>query len=515
MIPSGKQEDIPVLLKVEAPNATEHVPVDLVVLIDVSASMNIEVAPGTTKLDLVKKVMKFVIEHLHEDDGLAFMPFNNETILTDYSADLFRISSQRVVAQNMVDNLVAKGDTAFIMPVLNLAEKVLSDRSDNNRVGVIMLLTDGLDSSKAPAMCPILPKRLQKYPIHTFGIGAHDPNVLLSIAQQSCGTYSFVDGSELGRVTDPFAVLLGGLHSIVASDVVVRLKWNCNWTSVKWIGCGFNSSVIDDSDNGRGNAEIRVGMLYAGEVKNYIVQLNPDTSISSVDWAQASICFSHAPWCTSELLKTRKLAGDDAGENSPMVRGQIVQFRAVRFLSSLQTEFSKEKYTAGANGDKEASDAEARAAGSTLETRWAEFMKEMGDNLLNDLNLDDLQMEVQEMASRLKRGAGMGYMCSWLSSQQMQTATTWGSASAVGGTRFLTQEMEKMLSESKKHHVQLPHGVKLQKTKAAWDELKRQAQDMLNQPANTALSHVWMELETAIEKAKDKDVEEAIKRGEI
>ncbi|CAL4981825.1 unnamed protein product [Urochloa decumbens] len=515
-LPSGEQGDIPVLLQVEAPQVSKkHVPVDLVALIDVSGSMNIEVAPGITRLDLLKKAMKFVIDHLHEDDGLAIMPLH-EKILTDYSTDLLRISSQRAVAQNMVHTLVAKGNTAFVSPGLELAVKILDERSDNNRVGVVMLLTDGLDSRKE-AMNPIRPEVLQKYPVHTIGICAHDPNVLLSIAQKSFGTYSSVDDNELGKITNPFAVLLGGLSSIVAVDVVVRISCHSCWRSaVKWIDCGFKSSEITQptaSGNGWENAEIRIGMLYAGEVKNYIahVQMGLDTSVSCRNWwAKASISCNHIQ-DTFQFLETRMLTGDDAGENSCLVERQIVQFKALDFLSSLQTEFNDEKNTA--KGDKGAIDAQIRA-GCILETRWAQFMENMGDDLKDGIDLDDLHKEVQEMASRLKRGAGMGYICSWVSSQQMQRATTLGSANTVGQAHFLKQAMEVMLYESKKYHVHLPHGgVKLEQMKEAWENLRRQAQDMLNQPTDLALTPVWMVLETAIEKAKEKDVEETIKRG--
>lgn len=114
------------LVKVEAPSATKkHVPVDLVALLDVSGSMNTDVAPGTTRLDLLKKAMKFVINHLREDDGLAILAFN-EKIVTDYSTDLFRISGRQVYAQSKVDKLVARRNTTF-SPGLEEAVKVYSE----------------------------------------------------------------------------------------------------------------------------------------------------------------------------------------------------------------------------------------------------------------------------------------------------------------------------------------------------------------------------------------------------
>ncbi|XP_039854938.1 uncharacterized protein LOC120713037 isoform X3 [Panicum virgatum] len=495
--------------------------------------MNTEVAPGTTRLDLVKKAMQFVIKHLHADDGLAILAFN-EKILTHYSTDLFRISGQQMFAQNKVDKIVAKGDTNF-SPGIEEAVKILDERSSsdkNSRVGVVMLVTDGVDSRKA-AMYPIPPEILKKYPVHTFGICAHDPNVLLSIAQQSCGTYSFVDDDELGSIADPFAILLGGLNSIVAVDVVVQLF--CSFrtsfrSSVKLISCGFQSSEIEVSARDDNWSTIRIGMLYAGEVKNFIahVVIDPDTSAGTRSWGRIYVYYKDAPVVSSLIdgdgngreLSTGKQAGD-SGDNSSKVRGQVVQFNALEFLSTLQEEFKKQMNTAGAKGANEARAAQIRA-GNSLEKRWEEFVKTMDDDLTDGLDLDDLKTEVEEMVNRLKQGAGMAYMCSWVSSQQMQRAATLGSADAVG-TQFFTSARDAMLSKAKKYHVQLaPGGVggsstqpsKLEQRRESWEKLMKQAEQMLNQPADAALAQTWNELKAAIDKAKRSDLCEAMKRGE-
>lgn len=111
------------LVRVEAPPAPKkHVPVDLVALLNVSATMNSEVAPGITRMHLLKRAMKFVINHLHGDDGLAILPFN-EKVRTNYSTDLFRMSGQQRFAESKVEHLVAKGDTVF-GPALEQAAKV-------------------------------------------------------------------------------------------------------------------------------------------------------------------------------------------------------------------------------------------------------------------------------------------------------------------------------------------------------------------------------------------------------
>lgn len=413
--------------------------------------------------------------------------------------------------------------------------QILDERTEKNRLGVIMLLTDGLDNKKI-AMYPIRADLLKKYPVHTFGIYTHEPTVLLSIAQQSGGTYSFIDDKELGKITDAFAVFLGGLSSIVAINVSIQLYTHPTaWKSeLKRISCGFESSEITQpsgSANSNISGFIRIGSLYAGEVKNFIAdfQVEPDAS-GTRTYAQVLLTYNDTPGGPSITgdghganQQTGKQAGDTE-ENSRMVREQIVQFSAVDFLSTLHAEFRKQKSIAGGKGDKEAMDAQIRA-GSTLETKWAEFMDMMDDDLKDGLDLDDLQIEVAEMASRLKRGAGMAYMCSWVSTQQMQRATTLGSVDTVG-TQFFTPSMDDMIRESQKYHVVLPQGSSapgpgggstttapntpplglVAQKKQDWTNLKLQALAILGQPQDTDLIRLRDEMVVAIDKAMKQDI---------
>jgi hypothetical protein len=74
--------------------------------------------------------------------------------------------------------------------------------------------------------------------------------------------------------------------------------------------------------------------------------------------------------------------------------------------------------------------------------------------------------------------------------------------------------MDAILSESKKFHVQLAQPSKLDQRKESWDKFMKQAEQMLNQPMDTALTQTWNELKAAIDKAKNSDVNEAMRRGE-
>jgi Mg-chelatase subunit ChlD len=124
---TGQQEfDFKVLVRVEAPPVVKkRLPIDLVAVLDISGSMGLAAAPPAKKpsrLDLVKKAMKIIIMHLNDDDRLAIVAFNNK-VVSEYSTDILDIADGRVSAERKVDELVAKGDTAF-KPGLEHAVKV-------------------------------------------------------------------------------------------------------------------------------------------------------------------------------------------------------------------------------------------------------------------------------------------------------------------------------------------------------------------------------------------------------
>ncbi|KAL6638407.1 hypothetical protein ACP70R_023902 [Stipagrostis hirtigluma subsp. patula] len=105
----------------------ERAPIDLVAVLDVSGSMGMAAAPPAMKpsrLDLLKTAMNFIVRQLHDDDGLAVVAFSDKLVTDEYITEITRISGDgRMFAETKIDDLVAKGDTAF-KPGLEHAVKV-------------------------------------------------------------------------------------------------------------------------------------------------------------------------------------------------------------------------------------------------------------------------------------------------------------------------------------------------------------------------------------------------------
>ena len=128
------------VVRVEAPSsAKSQAPIDLVTLISISHSMSWPAAssptdktPSTSRLDLLKNAMKFVMRQLDDDDRLSVVAFNDQVIKEHTTGILEMSGGGRVAMERTVDGLVAKGDdgTAF-KPSLEYAVKVCGERTNN------------------------------------------------------------------------------------------------------------------------------------------------------------------------------------------------------------------------------------------------------------------------------------------------------------------------------------------------------------------------------------------------
>ncbi|GJN12092.1 hypothetical protein PR202_ga30339 [Eleusine coracana subsp. coracana] len=127
-IPWAQQrDDFVVLVRVEAPATVQmHTPIDLVVMLDISESMNVPAGSfgGLSRLDLLKKAMKFVISKLDNRDRLAIVAFRDH-VVQEYSTEPLRISGDGWChAKNKVDELVAGSRTTLFQPALERAVQV-------------------------------------------------------------------------------------------------------------------------------------------------------------------------------------------------------------------------------------------------------------------------------------------------------------------------------------------------------------------------------------------------------
>ncbi|KAF2912221.1 hypothetical protein DAI22_11g235900 [Oryza sativa Japonica Group] len=325
------------------------------------------------------------------------------------------------------------------------------------------------------------------YPVHTFGLGAsHDPEALLHIAQGSRGTYSFVDDDNLANIAGALAVCLGGLKTVAAVDTRVSLKAaelsGGGARIVRVDSGGYESSVACGGASG----EVIVGVLYAGEVKNFVVHLHvpaasSTTTFSSVECGSycdaATVCdhchhrhqqqllavgysYSHVPGAAAAAVSVEGhgvfverpevaavfVSVDGVGVGggrqqqiplpSPVVMQHMVRFELLELVAG---------FAEAEMASKPATTKTKPRAADVLQGKWEEFRR--ARQFWGGVELDGVEREVDAMVASLR--SGLAYVGSWVSSHQMQRATAMGSPEKVVA-EFMTPAMVIMVEEARK-----------------------------------------------------------------
>ncbi|TVU17473.1 hypothetical protein EJB05_33511, partial [Eragrostis curvula] len=523
-IPLGQaRKDFQVLLRVEAP-AAHRVPVDVVAVLDVSGSLN-DPEKQPSKLSLVKAAAKFMVGKLYDGDRLSIVAFNDRPVS---SGLLYMSGDGRRNAMNVIDELDARGGGTALWPALEEAVKVLDGRTGpgygRDRLGFIVLLSDGEGSSRRGFGGWGEPRResvlFSRYPVHTLGLGsAHDPEALLYIAQESHGTYSFVDDENVDKIAGALAVCLGGLTTVAAVDTRVVLKAaELDGVRIDRVDSGGYGSRVSC---GGAACEVAVGALYAGEAKHFVVHLHFPAAASSaaedggyycgVDLAACdhrrrrheqnllAVGYSYslhpgAPAITAEApgvfvqRSPEILGGAAAGRQalllpSPEVLHHIVRFELLDVVAGL------------VHGGGELKD-----GGEMLQLMWEEFRA--CHQFWAGLDLGFLETEVEAMVASLRTGK-VAYVHAWVSTHQMQRATSLGSPEKA---EYLTPAMRLLLEEALRltetttagsggtaeaHYdsasgcVDMPQVI--DRRLELWSKVRRDVQHLMFQPAASAV----------------------------
>ncbi|PQQ08198.1 uncharacterized protein Pyn_00103 [Prunus yedoensis var. nudiflora] len=150
-------ETYAVVLKIKAPQpiATEtaslqrRAPIDLVTVVDVSASAS------NAKIQMMKRAMRLIVSSLRDTDRLSIVAFSSTS---KRLLPLRRMTSAgRRSARRIVDALCGVGNGMCVNDALKKAAKVLQDRRERNAVASIMLLSEGSqDANQKRSSSPVV-----------------------------------------------------------------------------------------------------------------------------------------------------------------------------------------------------------------------------------------------------------------------------------------------------------------------------------------------------------------------
>ncbi|CAL4995294.1 unnamed protein product [Urochloa decumbens] len=489
-LPRGEERrDFEVLVRVRAPtDATRRAPIDLVAVLDVSGSMTWSPEEnaypkngGPSRLDLLKDAMKFIMDQLHAGDRLAIVAFNHNVVegcshfqLTEMPGDKQKRESLKV---KWVDSIQPGGDTLFA-PGLVKAIGILRSRAEadkHKRVGFIVFLSDGIEgvrSDRAKSeLSPdypsrgdwrkvVLPRNLNKQQaedmddhtpaVHTFGFSKfHDPGALHDIAGLSGGTYSFLN-TGLDNITYAFALCLGDLRTVVAAGVSVNLTVLDPLVKITSIDAGGYDKWLDPNSGRKGR--ITIPVLYAGEVKDFIVHLE----VPSHDRGKQLLLSVHGkcslsgveaadPEIEEDELRIERPSAAAGGSQPPKQNGEVIkQVLRFKILDMLKEFLDKTK--------KEGWDLKGKdkvIAEQLLGEKWKTFQKKNKSDLDEQGVMERYNGYVTKMQDDLKNGDGGAHVLAFDSSNKLQRVTTMGSPANVV-PEFKTDEIKKMGGEAKK-----------------------------------------------------------------
>ncbi|EEC69214.1 hypothetical protein OsI_38211 [Oryza sativa Indica Group] len=303
------------------------------------------------------------------------------------------------------------------------------------RQGFIVLVSDR-DSSMSNCSDDGL---LQKYPVHTFSLGkAEDPTELVTIAKESKGTFSSISGNS--KIMEAFAICLAGLKSVIAVNARVKIspKESANTSNVKV----YKPVGINDTDfrMERDNEAVALGVLYAGEVKDLIVGI--EFTVEDVKGFRS----------IDVLTATVEYYKDVQQEQLPKSTAKCTMQQMARFDVLLLMAEIRGKLDA-VKKKKEDGIMLPYEAWRMLKSRWEEsknsdeYFYSWRQAQRVGVDLGRIENDIHAMVSCLKRGLGLGCVYSWVSSYQMQRATTTGLPTT---SSFLTPAMEDMVHQARK-----------------------------------------------------------------
>lgn len=247
-----------------------HVPLDIVVVIPVSSSMQ------GLKISLLRDVMRFMVANLGERDRMGLVTFGASgggmpvvgMTSKHWSGWPKVLESIRPVGQKSLRADVVEG--------ANVAMDLLMQRKSSNPLSSIILISDSSTSDAESVDFVVSRAEAAKIAIHSFGLGlTHKPDTMIELSTRTKATYTYVRDWMMLR--ECVAGCLGALQSTSHQNVKLKLRLP-EGSPAKFVK--INGALqITKRATGR-DAEASLGDLRFGDKRDILVQLAiaPDAS---------------------------------------------------------------------------------------------------------------------------------------------------------------------------------------------------------------------------------------------
>jgi hypothetical protein len=256
---------------VETPSInTIHIPLDLVVVIPVSSSMQ------GLKITLLRDALKFLVHNLGPRDRMGLVTFGSSgggvplvgMTTKSWSGWPKILESIRPVGQKSLRADVVEG--------ANVAMDLLMQRKFNNPVSTILLISDSSISDPESVDFVVSRAEAAKVSIHSFGLGlTHKPDTMIELSTRTKGSYSYVKDWMMLR--ECVAGCLGALQTTSHQNVKLKLRLP-EGSPAKFVKI---SGALHTTKRATGkDAEAALGDLRFGDKRDVLVQLviQPDNA---------------------------------------------------------------------------------------------------------------------------------------------------------------------------------------------------------------------------------------------
>ena len=270
-------------VSVEPINGKVEVPNELVVVIDVSGSMNSpayieqdkrQVDVGFTILDITKHAIKTIIESLNNNDRISIITFSDVAKIVCGMTNITQ--SNKTYLKTLISNLNTEGCTN-VWAGLSMGLKQFSNVANDGIVcnKSLIFMTDGIPSEHLlppRGIVESLERSLKlmtiKPTIYTFGFGySLDTKLLANIANTGNGTFSFIPDS--GFVGTIIIHAMANIKTACGTNAILKIATKGD-TNIKKI-CGYENTNC-----------VKLNTINYGQNKEIVIEFEnefPDYSI--------------------------------------------------------------------------------------------------------------------------------------------------------------------------------------------------------------------------------------------
>jgi hypothetical protein len=247
-----------------------HVPVDVVVVIPVSSSMQ------GLKISLLRDALRFMVTNLGERDRMGLVTFGS----SGGGVPLVGMTTKAWSGWNKVFNSIKpvgqKSLRADVVEGANVAMDLLMQRKAANPISTILLISDSTTADAESVDFVIQRAEAAKVAIHSFGLGlTHKPDTMIELSSRTKASYMYVKDWMMLR--ECLAGCLGSLQSTSHQNVKLKLRLP-EGSPARFVKI---SGALQITKRATGkDAEAALGDLRFGDKRDILVQLaiDPDTS---------------------------------------------------------------------------------------------------------------------------------------------------------------------------------------------------------------------------------------------